>query len=264
MFTETVFTETAPPRPRAAASERRRLDRDMATALSEQRFTLDHQPIVALSSGAVVAQEAVLRWADRKRGVVPAAVLTAAAERSGLAPAVAEWTLRTACAAAAHRQGLGVSVSVALTALRRGALPGLVAAALSGSGLPPERLELNLPEALLADDGLETMLALSALRDCGVGLALEGFGAGQASLSRLKRFPFSTLKLHGSLIRDVLSDPEDAAIVHAILHSAHALGLRTAADGIETEAQRAFLAGIGCGFGQGLLFGRAQPAVARV
>lgn len=125
--------------------------------------------------------------------------------------------------------------------------------------MPPERLELELTESQLLADDTETLLALSAVRDLGVGLTLDDFGAGQTSLSVLKRLPLTAMKLDRALVRGLPAEREDAAIARALIATAHALGLSVVAEGIETEAQRAFLAAAGCDEGQGYLFSEAVP-----
>ena len=132
--------------------------------------------------------------------------------------------------------------------------------ALEQSGLRPDRLELELTESMLVDSSADTLLALSAVRDLGVGLALDDFGTGFASLSMLKRLPLTTMKLDRSLVRELPSNREDAAIVRAVIGTGHAMGLTVVAEGIETEAQRAYRSGIGCDEGQGYLFSHPLPA----
>ncbi len=150
-------------------------------------------------------------------------------------------------------------MNVSARQLHDGALLDQVAAALEESGLMPECLELELTESLLIEVETETLLVLSAIRDLGVGLALDDFGTGYASLAVLKRLPLTAMKLDRSLVRDLPGDREDAAIVRAVVETGHALGLHVVAEGIETEAQRVFLASIGCDEGQGYLFGQPVP-----
>ena len=147
-------------------------------------------------------------------------------------------------------------MNVSARQLQDGVLLAQVAQALHHSGLSPDRLELELTESLLVDAGEETFFTLSALRDLGVGLALDDFGTGFASLAMLKRLPLTVMKLDRSLVREVPHDREDTAIVRAVADTGRALGLTVVAEGIETEAQRDFLAGIGCDQGQGFLFSR--------
>ena len=148
-----------------------------------------------------------------------------------------------------------IAVAVASADLLEGRLIGLVTAALLGSGLPAEQLNLILPEQALLDIDTDAVLGLAALRDLGIGLCVDNYGAGVASLTLLRRLPLTGIKLARSLVRGLPYDREDAAITRAIISTAHALDLAVVADGIDTERQRAFLAHCGCDEGQGALFG---------
>jgi len=248
--------------PRAQAIARRRMEADLRRAMDRGAVSLQYQMRVALASGEARGAEALLRWSDRRRGLVSPAQFIPVAERSDLIVDLGGWALRHACREAARWPGLRVSVNVSARQLHDGALLDQVAAALDESGLVPERLELELTESLLIEVGTETLLVLSAIRDLGVGLALDDFGTGYASLAVLKRLPLTAMKLDRSLVRDLPGDREDAAIVRAVVETGHALGLLVVAEGVETEAQRAFLASIGCDEGQGYLFGQPVPPTA--
>ena len=180
--------------------------------------------------------------------------------QAGLTAEFGAWALEAAClAAAAWPATLVVSVNVAAAQLAGAQLLHQVAAALERSALPPERLDLEFGEAVLAEVDLDALLTLSAIRDLGVGLAVDKFGHGLASLSLLRRLPLTTLKLDRALVRDAADNPEDRAILHAIIQTGHALGLCVVADGVETEAQRSLLASLGCDAAQGHLFAAAMP-----
>lgn len=258
----------APPRfriepgARAEALERRRLAADLRRAVAAGEFVLHYQPRLSLATGATLGAEALLRWSHRRRGLLPPASFLPAAERSGLTSAIGGDVLRRACAeAVAWPDGPdtapSVSVNIAARQVRDGVLLRQVTAALEGSGLPPHRLELELTETVALDGDAEMLLSLAALRDVGVGLSLDDFGTGYASLALLKRLPLTALKLDRSLVRELPASAEDAAIARAVIATGHALGLSIVAEGIETEAQRAFLAALGCDSGQGWLFSRA-------
>lgn len=259
--------KTEPSR-RAENAERRKLGQDLRRALEQYELVPHYQPRLELASGRITAIEALLRWPSRKRGLVSPAEFIPLAEQSGLILDLGGYVLENACRDAAGwpagPAGLAASVSVNVSArqLDQAVLLHQVARALEISGLPPERLELELTESMLIDSSVETLLLLSAIRDLGVGLALDDFGTGYASLSMLKRLPLTAMKLDRSLVRELPGNHEDAAICRAAVETGHALGLTMVAEGIETEAQRSFLAGIGCEEGQGWLFCAAVPNTA--
>jgi len=245
---------------RAASARRRRLASDLTRAVAEESFVLHYHPRVALADGTWTGAEALIRWPHRRRGLVPPKAFLSLAERTGQINPIGGWVLRTACAQACSRDLASVSVNVSARQLADGVLLDQVAEAIEVSGLEPERLELELTESTLVDIGVETLLTLSAVRDLGVGIALDDFGTGFASLATLKRLPLTAMKLDGSLVRDLPGEREDAAIVRAVIATGHALGLTVVAEGIETEAQRAFLSASGCDEGQGFLFSQPLPA----
>jgi EAL domain-containing protein (putative c-di-GMP-specific phosphodiesterase class I) len=249
------------PNVRAEAAERRRLVRDLGAATREGMLLLHYQPRLALDSGRAFGAVALIRWPHRKRGLVSPREFLPLAERSGQMPEIGAWALTAACRDAIEwPEPCGVSVTVMSGQLVASALLDQVAAALEESGLAPERLELSLPEALLMDVGGDTYFTLAALRDLGVGVALDDFGAGLASLAMLRRLPLTAMKLDRSLVRALPGSREDAAIVRTTIETGHILGLTAVADGVETEAQRAFLASCGCDQGQGHLFGATLPS----
>jgi EAL domain-containing protein (putative c-di-GMP-specific phosphodiesterase class I) len=259
--------EGAPPRfrltpdSRADAADRRRAERDLATATREGLLLLHYQPRLALADLHPVGAEALIRWPHRKRGLVSPGVFMPLAERSGQALEICAWALASASRdATAWPPACIVSVSIAARRIDTATLLGHITAALEASGIVPERLEIGLGESLLLDAGEETFFALSAVRDLGVGIALDDFGTGVASLSMLRRLPLTALKLDRSMVRDLPDDREEAAIVRATIETGHALGLTVVAEGIETEPQRAFLVRAGCDLGQGILFGHPLDA----
>ncbi len=245
---------------RSAAAERRRREQELRQALTGGELTLSFAPRMTLATGTVGAADGIIRWPHRRRGRVAPADLMPLAESAGLAVQISTWLLQEACTAASIWTGdATICVDVAGAYLDQDGLLEQVAAALEMSGLAPERLELELSEAHLAHCLDEHLLRLAALRDLGVGVALDEFGAGAASLTLLKRMPLTTVKFDPTLLRDLAFSREDRAILQAIIHTAQALGLVTVATGIETENQRATLAGMGCDAGQGPLFGPPFP-----
>jgi EAL domain-containing protein (putative c-di-GMP-specific phosphodiesterase class I) len=243
-----------------SAADRRRMERELRAATAAGAFVLHYQPRLSLATGAIEANEALIRWPDRKRGLIPPNSFIPVAEQSDLINLIGAWVLLEACTEAVGWECHRLSVNVSGRQLQSGVLPIQLAMALERSGLPPDRLELELTESMLVDGSTDTLLALSAIRDLGIGLALDDFGTGFASLSMLKRLPLTVMKLDRSLVRELPFNREDAAIVRAVIETAHAMRLTVVAEGIETEAQRAFLSGIGCDEGQGYLFSHPLPA----
>ncbi len=219
------------------------------------------QPRWSLATGAITGAEALLRWPDRRRGLVPPSEFIPAAERSGLIHSLGRWVLRDACIEAVGWPNLTVSVKISARQLSEGTLLGQLGDALAESGLPPEQLELEFTEAVLLECGSDLLLMLSAIRDIGVKIALDDFGSGHASLSMLRRLPLTTMKIDRLLVRELPRSHEETSMVHAAIGAGHAMGLTVVAAGIETEAQRALLSGLGCDEGQGYLFSRPVPPV---
>lgn len=247
----------------AETAERRRLESDLRQAIAQGRMTLHFQPRVVLATGTPTGAEALLRWPHRKRGLIAPSAFLPYAERSGLITRLGGWVLDEACREArAWPAGTRLAVNVAARQISNGVLLDQVGHALAAQALPSEQLELELPEQAVLDVAEDTLLTLAALRDSGVSIALDDFGAGQTSLAALRRLPLSAVKLDRSLVRGLPAGTEDAAVARAIIGTAHALGLAVIAEGVETEAQRRFLAEAGCDEAQGHLFGGAMPAPA--
>ena len=192
--------------------------------------------------------------------MVPPGEFIPLAEGAGLIGELGAWVLRTACARAARWAGLYVAVNLSPEQVRRPGLVDLVTAVLAETLLPPSRLELEITEGILLHDAAATLATLGRLRALGVGIALDDFGIGYSSLSYLRRFPFSKLKVDRSFIAGIATDPGAAAIVRAVADLGRSLGIRVTAEGVETEEQLALLRAIGCDEAQGYLFGRPCPA----
>lgn len=254
---------TAESRPRAAGVlplvQRRQLDRDLRRAVSQGDLVVHYQPRWALGTGALTGAEALLRWPDRRRGLVPPNEFIPAAERSGLIHSLGRWVLRDACTEATRWPGLTVAVNVSVRQLHDGMLLDQLGDALAESGLLPERLELEFTEGALLECGTDLLLTLSGIRDLGVSIAVDDFGSGVGSLAMLRRLPLTTVKIDRSLVRELPHGHEETSIVRAAIEAGRTIGLTTIAAGIETEAQRALLSGLGCDEGQGYLFSRPVP-----
>ena len=243
-----------------AKGEWRRLRQELRQAAHEGGFTLAFQPRRRMRDGALLGAQAQLRWPRRRGGTTQPSSFMPLLDECGLASGVAAWAMRAACEAAAGWPRGQVSVPAAGAALRDGSLLAQIGQALAGSGLAPERLEIEIAEATLTADRGDTLMALSALRDTGVSVALDAFGSDTASLLTLKRLPLTALKLDRSLVRDLPQDREAAAVVLAVTDFAHALDMTVAAVGMETAGQRDFLRRAGCDEAQGSLCGRAEAA----
>lgn len=248
---------------RAVYEARRHLDEEIEQAVARREFELHYQPQVRLADGMLVGVEALLRWRHPVRGLLSPGCFLEALESSRHARGVGNWIIDEACRQAAEwrRAGLFLRMGVNLFGeqLRGGDLPEVVLAALARWHLPPEAMELELTEniALRRDEGM--LAALHALRARGVGIAFDDFGTGFASLVTLQNVPVTRLKIDRSFITRLAEGGHDAAIVEAILTLARNLGLEVIAEGVETEAQEAFLRSRGCPEGQGYRYGRALP-----
>jgi diguanylate cyclase (GGDEF)-like protein/PAS domain S-box-containing protein len=246
----------------AAAAERMRLEADLAHALAAGEFAVAYQPIVTLGSGEVVSAEALLRWRHPERGPVSPARFIPLAEESGLIVELGRWVLFEACRAAAAwpaRPGggaVGVGVNVSGRQLQDAAFPGEVRAALAESGLAPGRLTLEITESTIMRDTEATLAQLHALKALGVRLAIDDFGTGYSSLAYLQRFPVDVLKIDKAFVDGIARGGQDAALARTVIALGDTLSLRTVAEGVEDEAQRARLAAMGCELGQGYLFAR--------
>jgi diguanylate cyclase (GGDEF)-like protein len=242
----------------ARARDRLMMETMLRRALERDEFVLHYQPRIDLATGEIVGAEALIRWQHPERGLVAPPEFMSVSEQTGLVIPIGEWAIDTACRQSAAWRAAGlrpvkVAVNLAVTHLRERGLPGLVARVLQEYALPPASLEIEVTESVLMVDPelcLETALRLN---DLGVGLSIDDFGTGYASLSYLKRLPIKSLKIDQSFVRDLATDPDDAAIITAIIAMAHNLKLSVVAEGVETEAQRAFLKAHRCDEFQGFL-----------
>jgi diguanylate cyclase (GGDEF)-like protein/PAS domain S-box-containing protein len=248
----------------AKAHENLALENALRGALERNELVLHYQPVVDLDSGEVSGMEALLRWKHPQQGLIMPWRFIPLAEESGLIVPIGEWALRTACAQAKtwQQQGylpLRVAVNLSARQFYQRNLAEVIGRALKDTGLDPAWLELELTESLLMQNAEPTYATLNTLSAMDVRLSIDDFGTGYSSLSYLKRFPIDTLKIGRSFVRDVPADPDDAAIVSAIIAMAHTLEMRVIAEGVETEAQRAFLEAQGCDAFQGYVYGPPLP-----
>ncbi len=234
-------------------------------ALERNELRLHYQPQIDLASGRVIGAEALLRWQHPELGLVPPGRFIHIAEESGMIVPIGEWVLYTACrqAVAWQRAGLPpllVAVNLSAVQFRRGNVEQSVTQALTQSGLDPALLELELTESILIQNVEQVLATVKALKRLGVKLAIDDFGTGYSSLSYLKRFDIDKLKIDQSFIRDLATDPDDAAIVHAVVQMAHSLNLKAIAEGVEHAAMLRQLREFGCDEAQGYYFARPMPA----
>jgi len=235
------------------------LESALRRALERDQLQLHYQPQLSLLSGQIVGVEALLRWHHPELGWVSPAEFIPIAETSGQIQKVGEWVLRTATRQARQYldQGLpAMTMSVNLSAVqfRHPDLPELVQAILTEAQLPPQFLKLELTEGVALHDPQGAITILERLHHQGVRISIDDFGTGYSSLSYLKRFHASQLKIDQSFVRDITDDPEDRAIVNAIISMAHSLGISTIAEGVETQAQLTLLREQGCNEVQGNFF----------
>jgi diguanylate cyclase (GGDEF)-like protein len=249
----------------AAQEEQFQLEQSLRESLGTAAFRLVYQPIVSLENDEITGFEALLRWTDRVRGEVSPGLFIPIAEATGLIVPLGRSVLEWACLeAASWSDPRTIAVNLSPAQFQGGALSEVVREMLTTSGLPPERLELEVTEGMLLEDTGAVHETMFALRDIGVSLTLDDFGTGHAGLSYLRRFPFSKIKIDRSFIRNLGTGGESDVIVEGMLSLGRRLGLRVVAEGVELESQLERLRALGCAYVQGFLTGRpVAPEVAR-
>ena len=251
------------PKMQAAVSARAALELDMRTGLAQGQFELYYQP--QIDHGRIIGAEALLRWRHPRDGFVSPAHFIPLAEETGLILPLGEWVLKTACQCLASwalqpaLAPLSLAVNVSPRQFHQSGFVAQVLAALAGAGADGRQLKLEMTEGLLLEDVEDTIDKMGQLKGYGVGFSLDDFGTGYSSLSYLKRLPLDQLKIDQSFVRDVLTDPNDAAIARTVVALGTSLGLRVIAEGVETEAQREFLERHHCHAWQGYLLSPPLP-----
>ena len=248
------------------ADERLPHARQLMDAVNRQEFVVHYQPQIDIHSRALVGAEALVRWQHPDFGLRPPAEFISLAEDTGLINQIGELVLREACARARQWQEQGfdtfrIAVNTSPRQLHEKNFAQFVGCILSETQLSPESLELEVTETWLMQNLEAGIQALEQLREMGVRIALDDFGTGYSSLSYLKRLPIDSVKLDASFVKDATTDPDDAALVMAVITLAHTLGKTVIAEGIEREDQLALLRLLRCDEGQGYLFGRPMPAL---
>ncbi len=241
------------------------LEGALRRALEREQLALHYQPQCCLQDGRVVGVEALLRWQHPELGMVSPAEFIPIAEKSGLILPIGEWVLRTAVQQLARWQASGLqqitmAVNVSAVQFRHPNLPGLVSRILAEEGVLPDCLELELTEGVASNDPERAIAIMADLRARGVRMSIDDFGTGYSSLSYLKRFQVCKLKIDKSFVQDITVNAEDRAIVYAIIGMASSLGLRTIAEGVETQEQLDALRARGCDEIQGYFYSRPLPA----
>ncbi len=246
-------------------AERTQLETELRDAHVRGEMQLHFQPQVD-AEGRVVGAEALLRWQHPRRGMVSPAEFIPLAERRGLMLPLGDWVLRTACSQlvtwSSHPElaTLKLAINVSASQFVEPDFVSLTLETIKQSGAQPSRLKLELTESMLAHDIDDMISKMAALKSHGIGFSLDDFGTGFSSLTYLRRLPLDQLKIDQAFVRNLLSSPADAAIATAVVQLGHSLGMEVIAEGVETEEQRQFLAGMGCLVYQGYLFSKPLPA----
>jgi diguanylate cyclase (GGDEF)-like protein len=244
--------------------QRLTLEGRLRGAVGRGEFVLHYQPIFEARSGHVVALETLIRWRQPDGSLAMPGSFIAQAEEIGLIVEIGDWVLETACRDAAglfagRAENMRVAINVSPRQLHAGGFGQRVRQVLTETGLRPEQLEIEITESILMDDTAETSRALEMISDLGVRLSIDDFGTGYSSLSYLQRYPFDTLKIDRSFVIKMADGDSGARLVETIIAMARGLRLEIIAEGVETEAQRAFLTERGCDLLQGYLLGRPAP-----
>jgi diguanylate cyclase (GGDEF)-like protein len=248
------------PRMTAAVAERHAIEADMRLGLARGEFELHYQPVVDVRTRSVSGVEALVRWRHPTHGLIPPARFIPLAESTGLIIPLGEWVLRQACRDAmswpAH---ISVAVNLSAVQFRKCDLLDAVRRALKESGLPPERLEVEVTETVLLEKDTDHIGLLHRLKEIGVSVALDDFGTGYSSLSYLTMFPFDKIKIDQSFIKDMAERADCAAIVCSVIGLGRSLDMITTAEGVETEEQFDIIRAAGVTLAQGYLFGKPCP-----
>jgi diguanylate cyclase (GGDEF)-like protein/PAS domain S-box-containing protein len=252
---------------RAKAQMRHEMEGEIRRALAQGEFVLHYQPQLNLRDGAVIGAEALLRWQHPERGLLGPAAFIDIIAQSSMASEIGNWVLQTACKTAASwcKAGLPpvrLAVNLFPAQFHEEALALQIGTALRDSGLPPEMLEIEITENVALSNDPHIIDSLRSLREKGVGLALDDFGTGYASLSSLRRYPLTRLKIDRSFVSTIGADSStvETAVASSIIAMAHNLGFSVTAEGVETNAQAAFLVGKRCDEVQGFLYAKPLPS----
>jgi diguanylate cyclase (GGDEF)-like protein len=255
------FTESM----QQATQTRMWMANELRGALARGEFELFYQPIVDLGSGKVYKAEALIRWRHPVRGYIPPSIFIPIAEETGLIVEIGEWVFREVASQIKHwrdddNRVYQVSINRSPVQFRTRSGGDSWTEFLRKIGLPGQSIAVEITEGLLLEPNAMVVDQLAELRDAGVQVSLDDFGTGYSALSYLKKFDIDSLKIDQSFVRNLHANSEDMALCEAIIVMAHKLNIKVIAEGVETEEQRALLAGVGCDFAQGYLFSRPVPA----
>jgi predicted signal transduction protein with EAL and GGDEF domain len=249
-----------------AAMQRLTLENHLFKALERKEFHLHYQPQVNIQNGTIVGVEALLRWSHPELGMVSPLEFISIAEENGLIIPITEWVLAEACRQnkAWQDQGLlphvRVAVNISTQVLKQRDLPSMIADVLEKSGLDPAYLDVEITESVMLHNVEGTIKLLKTIRDMGVSISIDDFGTGYSSFSYLKQLPVHAIKIDRSFVKDLPGNPEDIAIVKAIIATSHSLSLNVIAEGVETPEQLEFLGRHACDEFQGYLFSKPLSA----
>ena len=238
-----------------ALKSRRTLEQELAEAVEKQQFVLHYQPVVNLSRNAVAGFEALLRWQHPTQGLLSPGSFLPLAEQAGLLPKIGEWTLQRACGdASGWPKDLIVSVNLAVSQFWSADFVPSIIKSLASSGLTADRLEIEVTEKVIHDNAEKALTILRRLSDLGVLIALDDFGAGFASLTYLRQFPFHKIKIDRSFVAGLSRQDESQMIIRTLARLGTGLGMITTAEGVETKEQLEIVRAEGCTEMQGYYF----------
>jgi EAL domain-containing protein (putative c-di-GMP-specific phosphodiesterase class I) len=241
------------------------LENDLRRALDQNQFFVAFQPQFSLNGGMLVGVEALMRWQHPAQGLIAPSEFIPLAEETGLIVPLGRWMLRASCTQIRQWLDRGyrlgrIAVNLSARQFRQPGLVEDITLILNEVGLSPEHLELEITESIAMDNVETTIAKLEVLKNMGLQLSIDDFGTGYSSLSYLKRFAIDKLKIDKSFVRDIVTDPNDAAIAASTIALAHKMGLKVIAEGVETAEQVAFLREQGCDEVQGFFYGKPVPA----
>ena len=246
------------------ASEQLELQNDLRNAIQRQQMSLYYQPKIDGESGSIIGVEALLRWTHPERGMIAPDIFIPLAERFGIIINLGNWVIEEACRQLAEWRGMGLQMRVAINLsvhqLRESGLAERITQTLQRHNVQASQLLCEITESVAMEDTQATQRTFEELRDIGVYLSIDDFGTGYSSLNYLRQLPAQQLKIDRSFIRDLETEEDARAVVHAVVHLAHALGLRVVAEGVETAAQRDILLNMHCDELQGYFYAKPMPA----